>query len=177
MGKRCAYREEDGARCYRNGTGNPPLCRAHSISVIAENEGVDMPDWMQIGIDLLDRQVSQSGDSLIASIRERLGSILAGAANGTAAHASAYEESRRARYEEAQRGYAQSPPPPPPEPESPKEDPRVVLGFSPGVQLTRAKIKERQRALAQLFHPDKSGSTEAMQKVNAAAAELLRMVP
>jgi hypothetical protein len=63
------------------------------------------------------------------------------------------------------------PPPPPPAPAEP--DPRVILGFAPGTKLTREIIKSRQRELAKLFHPDRGGSTEATQRLNAAAKRLL----
>jgi hypothetical protein len=67
-----------------------------------------------------------------------------------------------------------TPPPPPPPPPPPREDPREILGFDPKTKLTRAVIKERQRALAALVHPDKqNGSTRAMQRINNAAKELI----
>jgi curved DNA-binding protein CbpA len=34
-------------------------------------------------------------------------------------------------------------------------------------------VKERQRELAKLMHPDRGGSTKALQRINAAAQELL----
>jgi hypothetical protein len=55
------------------------------------------------------------------------------------------------------------------------EDPRVVLGFEPGETLTAARVKERKRQLAALFHPDKAGgSISAMKRVNEAADALLK---
>lgn len=54
------------------------------------------------------------------------------------------------------------------------EDPRLVMGFPPGTALTRPMVKKRQRDLAALYHPDKGGSTEAMQRLNLAAEALLR---
>lgn len=55
-------------------------------------------------------------------------------------------------------------------------NPRVVMGFPPGAQLTRELVKERQRVLAGLWHPDKGGSTESMQRLNSAAEALLREI-
>lgn len=66
-----------------------------------------------------------------------------------------------------------APPPSQPAPPSSSEDARTVLGFPPNAPLTRALIKQRQRALASMFHPDAGGSHEAMQRVNVAAEELL----
>lgn len=63
-------------------------------------------------------------------------------------------------------------PPPPPRPE-PTLDARAVLHFGPDEPLDRRKIKQRQRELARMVHPDRSGSKEAMQKINIAANALL----
>lgn len=52
-------------------------------------------------------------------------------------------------------------------------DAREVLGFAPGAKLTREMVKARQRELAKIFHPDRHGSTAAMQKLNVAAKKLL----
>jgi hypothetical protein len=67
-----------------------------------------------------------------------------------------------------QRARAAHAPPPPPGP-----DPRVILHFNPSETLTREKVKARQRQLAEIFHPDRGGSVEQMQKINAAAEALL----
>lgn len=55
-------------------------------------------------------------------------------------------------------------------------DPRVILGFAPDTKLTVELIKERRRALANLWHPDKGGSPEAMQRLNAATDALLQQL-
>ena len=65
----------------------------------------------------------------------------------------------------------------PPAAAPPAEDPRKVLGFEPQVALTRTIIKERQRALAIIMHPDQGGSDAAMQRINEAAAALLANLP
>lgn len=61
-------------------------------------------------------------------------------------------------------------------PQPAKIDPRIILGFGPNDVLTKDIIKARQRFLAAEYHPDKGGSTEAMQRVNDAAEELLKSV-
>jgi hypothetical protein len=53
----------------------------------------------------------------------------------------------------------------------------VILGFKPGQALTRALVKKRRNELAALFHPDRGGSDESMQMVNAAADALLSQLP
>lgn len=50
---------------------------------------------------------------------------------------------------------------------------RKILHFADKEALTKDLIKKRQRDLASLCHPDKGGSTEAMQKINQAADILL----
>jgi hypothetical protein len=66
------------------------------------------------------------------------------------------------------------PAPQPAPPPTPEGDPRIVLGFEPGDKLSKEIIKERKKALAALFHPDRpGGSTLAMKRVNEAADKLL----
>ena len=55
-------------------------------------------------------------------------------------------------------------------------DPRVIFGFPADIKLTKAMVKERKRVLAGLWHPDRGGSTESMQRLNAAAAALLQEI-
>lgn len=45
-----------------------------------------------------------------------------------------------------------------------------ILGIAPGVDLTETSVKAAFRRAAQKYHPDKGGSTEMMQAVNAAYA-------
>lgn len=47
-----------------------------------------------------------------------------------------------------------------------------ILGIEPGAVLDEATVKAAFRKAAQKYHPDKGGSTEMMQAVNAAYAEL-----
>ena len=54
-----------------------------------------------------------------------------------------------------------------------QEDPRVILGFGPEQKLTIQIVKDRKRKLAEMYHPDKGGSPEAMQRVNVAADVLI----
>ena len=147
---RCQYRE-DGLRCQRNGFGNPALCRAHAL---AGNLGFDLDD-PPVGalIDRADRFLAGHQNPLIQSFAGILGQVLAGRPprDGPPLEAQAPPRPRAA---------------PPPAP--PKEDPRDVLGFAPGTKLTRAIVKERQRTLAKLWHPD-HGGTDANACVSAGA--------
>ncbi len=46
---------------------------------------------------------------------------------------------------------------------------RIVMGFTPGQALTLEMVQKRRRELARKHHPDRGGSVEKMQAVNAAA--------
>ena len=150
MTNRCAFK--DGKRrCSRNGFGNPPLCRAHAVQI--QMDGT--PSWFNI-LEMADRAFSKSNNETVQQVRSIFGDYLAGTVNSSNAR--------------------QVPPPeaptaPPPAP----EDPRVILMFEPGEQLTAERVKARKRELASLCHPDKQGgSISAMKRVNEAADALLK---
>ena len=63
---------------------------------------------------------------------------------------------------------------PPPAP--PKTDPRVIMGFPLDMQLTVKIVKKRRQELSALFHPDRGGNSETMQRINAAADDLLALL-
>lgn len=160
QGSRCVFRE-GSRKCFRNGFGDPPLCRAHSLSVDYE---IDLDDPVGSLIEHADRFLSSQKGELVQTFARSLGDLL--------------------RPRPAAGGSGPSPPagPPPPRPPrsepvqpppSVKESPRDVLGFDPKVKLTKAMVKERQRTLAKLWHPDHGGSTKALQRLNAAVAELM----
>ncbi len=65
-------------------------------------------------------------------------------------------------------------PPPPPPRVDPLAEARGVLHFGPTEKLTREIVKRRRKDLAAMCHPDKGGSVESMQRVNAAADALLK---
>lgn len=156
MANRCAYRDGD-RRCSRNGFGEPPLCRPHALHASLDGQEVHLEEdspffsWL----DAADRILSRSNNEIAQQVRGIFGEFLAGS---------------------AQRQATDQPPPPPPRqaPRPVGEDPRLVLGFEPGAPLTQEIIKERKRALANLYHPDKpGGSLVAMKRVNEAADKLL----
>jgi hypothetical protein len=112
---------------------------------------------------MADRLFSTSGNETVQQVRNIFGEYLANAANSS----NARQVPPPHEYHEPR-----TPPPPPP---GPLEDPRIVLGFEPGEQLTEARIKARKRELASLFHPDKQGgSISAMKRVNEATDALLK---
>ena len=148
---RCVY-------CGQPGLGDPPLCRDCYAGVNDAEQGFEFNDLLQAVLQ------HPQVDELFAALSR-------GAQDFVRRKVSEYG------------GYASEWPPRPPggeprqqsssPPPSPSEDARTVLGFPPEVTLTRAMVKQRQRALASMFHPDAGGSTAAMQRVNAAAEELL----
>jgi hypothetical protein len=117
-------------------------------------------------LDMADRLFSTSQNETVQQVRTIFGEYLSGAANESNASRQV-PPPREHREREAPR----TPPPPP----QAAEDPRVVLMFEPGEQLTEARVKARKRELASLCHPDKpGGSIRAMKRVNEAASNLLK---
>lgn len=160
MASRCAFKDGQ-RRCSRNGFGNPPLCRSHAIQVSLDGKNVAFPEESPLFglLDMADRMFSTSNNETVQQVRNIFGEFLAGTANSSNAR--------------------QVPPPreprTPPPPASAAEDPRVVLMFEPGEQLTVERVKARKRELASLCHPDKQGgSIRAMKRVNEAADTLLK---
>ena len=88
----------------------------------------------------------------------------------TVHHASRSKKAKRRR----------PPPPPRQPPPPPKEDlsnkARYTLHFGPTEALTKASIQKRRKELAAFCHPDRGGSTEAMQAVNSAADYLIKQL-
>jgi hypothetical protein len=167
MASRCAFK--DGSRrCSRNGFGNPPLCRTHAIQVNLDGRKIEFPEESPLFglLDMADRMFSTSQNDTVQQVRNIFGEFLAGAANqSNAQQVPPPGQPREPRQE------PRTPPPPP----RTAADPRLVLGFEPGEQLTVARVRARKRELAQLFHPDKQGgSSHAMKRVNEAADELLK---
>lgn len=130
---------------------------------------IDFNDPIGSLVDTADRFLSERKDTLIQSFAGLLGQVLSGS-RGTPPPDSPGPARRSTPPPEP--GRAQSPPRPPPE--VAKENPRDILGFGPEVKLTRAMVKERQRALAKLWHSDKGGSDKAMKRLNGAVQELLK---
>lgn len=165
---RCRFRDDDGSRCHRNGFGDPAFCRAHAL---AGNVDIAFNDPL-VGelVDRADRFLAGHRNPLVQSFAGILGQVLAGRPPQVSQVSQVETDAPRAR---AQASTSRPPPPPRPAAPPPKEDPRDVLGFGPAAKLTRAMVKERQRELAKLMHPDHGGSTKALQRLNAAAQELL----
>ncbi len=72
------------------------------------------------------------------------------------------------------------PPPPPRDPAAARlaevRQAMLVMGFDPSSTVDEAQIKARRRDLARKHHPDRGGSVETAQRINAAADILLAHV-
>lgn len=177
---RCAYMEHN-RRCQRTATGNPPLCEAHRLVLEDQARGDNSKDVLSnIFADLITgRRVSEDrwrggmeefarlfqqapADSWVGSRRDRVADAVR----------SRVERATR-RPSEGQRK-PPTPPPPPKKPSGPS--PRVILGFTDREPLTLEMVKRRHRELARLHHPDRGGSVERMQQINAAADALIATI-
>ncbi len=172
---RCSFIEEDDSRCRYAGEGNPPLCAYH-LDQLYEEEGEafdeDDPTTAVIG-GVVSWLRGKRGNEVVSGFRDILGGYL----EQQVAQQYAKQPAPTGHAPPPQ--YAPPPPyePPPPEPASDGPDPLEVLGFPPNAKLTKKMIKERQRALAGIYHPDiQGGSVEAMMRVNNAVDELLSRI-
>ncbi len=179
---RCRYTDA-GQQCERPGLGEPPLCRAHFELVryglpVEEDVDVDARDLLE---DLLEhpfaRHIRAQLDHLMASLplANNLSSL---------SYPFSPDPGKQPQFQGPDRAFASStnrrppprrqPAPPPPQPSAP--DPRLVLHFGPNDPVTKQEIEKRRRELARLCHPDRGGSTDAMQRINQAADALLAQV-
>jgi hypothetical protein len=164
--KRCAFHEE-GRRCRRIGFGNPPLCRAHVLLLASDAD--PQSDFGHL-VEATDRAVSRTnGSQVLQSFLGALGAALVKEmmARHRQARVGSIPTAARAEIPPRRRRAAPRPA------EAPSQNAREVLGFGRSTPLTAALVKERQRELAALCHPDRGGSTRQMQRINAAATELL----
>jgi hypothetical protein len=145
----------------RNGWGDPPLCRMHALVV---DFSVDLDDPVGSLIEHADRFLAGQRGTLVQTFAQTLGQIL-----NPQRQAPSVDSGHKSGHSGQNTGTK-----PPPTPAPVKESPRDVLGFSASAKLTKTMVKERQRTLAKLWHPDANGSTKAMQRLNAATAELLK---
>lgn len=171
----CCY-SENRRRCRRTGTGDPPVCNAHKIAFAEAARKATSKRPGDAIYDLFDSFLSgrKVTRKKIENAWDDLGTIV-------------NDAGVRSRF---------TPPPgwqPPPgwvprqNSGPPPEDPAVVearkefalakrvMGFAETEPITADMVKDRRKALARKFHPDRpGGSVERMQKINAAADVLLR---
>lgn len=155
---RCVYPVKGGKQCASPGKGTPPLCPKHKKLYV---EPIN-PFFAGLVNALLDQPVTKAIVSKVDGVLNKATNAFNKIAEGDFSELNSLL--RKGAKPTVEYGGAT------------QEDPRTVLGFKMGEPITKAKIKERQRELAKLFHPDKGGSDEAMQRVNAAADILLKEI-
>lgn len=181
--RRCSFWEH-GRQCRAAGRGNPPLCPRHEFGEEDEEAYFDEDGDDDIAAAVVDRIMDHPA---AREVFGRVSSVIDSFANvidqmsGTVPPTPPFVRATpRAKPRPSAppppppRARQAPPPPPPPRPVRKGPDPRAVLGIPASAQLTRRLIKDRQRALAMKHHPDRGGSTEKMQRINEAAAELLK---
>jgi hypothetical protein len=153
------------------GEGNPSLCDEHA-------DLLNDPDVIDPAI-IVDAAVARMAE--IPQVKKILGKF--GSLLDQFGGAFARGPSREYEYEEVEHEAPppprarRAPPPPPRRPAPPpprRDDPRVVLGIEKGAAVTKELIKARYRALAAIYHPDKGGNTEMMQRLTSARDALLK---
>lgn len=188
--RRCSFWFSNNRQCTQPGRGNPPVCSSHDFAV--EDGGIDEDEdedqrWADDPVlgavvdRIMDHPAARDLFGRVSGVIDQFGNVIdqmsgaAPAPKWARPRAAPQPPPRRAAPPPPpRRPVPPPPPPPPPPPRATGPDPRRVLGIPPGAVLTRRLIKDRQRALAMKHHPDRGGSTAAMQKINDAATELLK---
>ena len=187
--RRCRF-QRGQYRCPRSGVGRVPLCREHYEAVeyhgaAIRDELPGSPSGHEVGAsleDLLNHPGVQALLGMAASVLEQRARQAFNFGTPRPTYGGAFyaqwppAEQRPPVGEQMPPIGEQRRPPPPPRARSQadmREDPRVVLGIPPSQPLTAAVIKQRRKALAAIYHPDRGGSDAAMQRINQAADALL----
>lgn len=182
---RCVYKPAQGRRCPHPGVGNPPMCFQHFAVAQFDDGEADEGARGQPVADIVDAVLDHPKvQNIFSAILQRMDHGIRRAERPEdsphyrgpdAAYDAEWpprpRQQQRRRQQQQQQQRRRRPGRPKP-PES-TEDPRMVLGFGPQVRLTTALIKDRQRRMAAMVHPDVGGSEEAMRRVNIAADALL----
>lgn len=148
---RCEY-----PGCTKRGRGDPPVCLEHEEEIAAMEEEYPGNELLNEFMDNPRvREIFEKGSSVLDSIKDLVEKVKVG-----------------------QMPHQNQPPPQRPRPNDKalERQARMILHFDPNEQLTVDKIKQRRKDLAAMAHPDKGGSTEAMQRINASADLLLKTV-
>ena len=175
---RCCY-NENGRQCVRNGTGEPPLCRAHRLVLQDLYERDEAASGLgQVISDFMGGRSIRPDDVLRAAF-EMFGAMGAG---GMGARAGAgVPGGARVPWGMGGTGPVGGVPPigqrrvrPPPDPAALELQrsllmARQELGFEPRAPLTVAEVERRRKDLARKHHPDLGGSVARMSAINQAA--------
>jgi len=174
---RCSYRE--GTRpCRRLGSGNPPLCEDHILALkLPGRRSFSVSDLLDSAKDMLLGRVSVDTfkEVGIETARDWMASRLGDMDEDVPDQEMMQAMMDRIRHvERVAKNRANQIPAAPPPPRVQSINPRTVLGFPPEMPLTRELVKQRQRDLAHIYHPDKAGNVESMKMVNEATQKLLQ---
>ncbi len=190
---------EGKRRCRRRGTGNPALCEPHraALDVVAGRQGGfgeqlgTLLDTVLSGRKPTAAQVDRTMASLASSVLRRPVTV--------EEFRQTRQQVQRGQWDavagqvrSSASGRSPSAPPPGPDPAEQQRQQaeahaksqakarlhdiayaRKILGIGPRTVLTEDLIKTQQRVMARKHHPDRGGSTQAMQDVNH-AVEILR---
>lgn len=164
---KCCYREGP-RRCSKDGTGNPPLCRAHAIAVAEATRPKTPAEFLTEAFsNILQGKPVNMDDTrgLIDSVAAKWFGEYSAVQVGDPSQAG--HTGRQ----------APRPPPPPPDPRVELRErvlaARRVMGFAAKEPLTEEGIKKRHRTLAKRHHPDLGGSPAKMAMINDATDVLV----
>lgn len=186
--RRCCF-QEGSRRCPAVGTGNPPLCDPHRISVMdtltSRPQGVTRLFDM-LGDFLAGKRIN--GRDAIGVAREIYEDWQSSMGGG---YRPPINEQDRTDHRQRDGQSAPNWPPGgqpgdgagarrrwrPPDPDAVRAAAyaraRKVMGFAPDDVLTVEEVNARRKRLARKHHPDLGGSTERMARINEAADLLL----
>jgi hypothetical protein len=185
---RCSYIER-GRRCVRNGTGNPPLCRACAIIVAEAAQRASTPHG-QAGAAF--QRVGEVAGEMLSDLfagrpinREKVASTITDFAWQMGSNYADFHPPLEdvPIHPPGTGGQRRRPPwpfgnqaPPPPDPAAFEAQEkleraraaRIVLGFGPNEQITAQTLKARHRELVKKHHPDRGGNAKRMAEINNA---------
>lgn len=175
----------------RDGTGNPPLCRAHRV-ILSSAAQAPARRGSELGQKIGDLfHTFLSGNKItpdhLAAVAEEATWAIGG--HMAPGYFPEIDPRGHSRFDPPAgfrpppgwdpnadpRGGRRATPPPPPEPEidpeieTARRRARQVLGWSPSSKVTEDEVRAKRKELARRYHPDrKGGSLEKMKLVNEA---------
>lgn len=174
---RCSYKEGNH-RCVKNATivviGQQAFCRAHAMVVMnAATPRANVESVVHKAADMAGDLLRDFLDGRPIN-RQKVASALNDFASQAARDYAAgyYQGSADPGRARARRPRPQQEPDPEAERRQAITAARAALGFSPTETISREQLKTRHRELAKKHHPDRGGSLERMQAVNAAVETL-----
>lgn len=176
---KCSY-EEDGRRCGKPASGNPPLCPPHAAILRATAEMPYNP--INAVVDDIKNGRSVNVGDVVAAAADLFSTMFAGrspyaggASSGAgpipprpppppnSGHRSAWDP-----FGAWQQQRQSSPPPPPPSDSMARTAARKTFQWPATKVFTADELKARYRELAKKHHPDRGGSAQKMAQVNDA---------